>query len=393
MLASIKNNQLLRSAFTVSKGDKLLPDNPRAIVREVFWNMNTTQSKIAEQTQIPQQTVSRLVKGLIDQGVLRVNEEKDESSTATKSSKGKSASGIAPNPAFAYSFGLSVLLDAISVAVLDFTGEVVDTLILELDDMGIESVLRKAVAMANELIETHAIPTDRILGMGVGISGFFSSTDGKMNTHHAIEEWADINIAETVAEAFQLPTWVVNDGTGAAAGEGIAGVGRQYKNFVYLFVSSAFGGGLVNNGDMIRGTHGNAGELGDMLPAKLYSHPNLQLLQRILSKHGVDVPSIYKLNETFDPNWPGVDEWIYKVQDSFDLVATASSALLDSQAIIIGGHIPTQLAEKVIPRIDVYAQFRRGAKRPLPEIVCAEVTRSPVAVGAATLPLREWFLE
>lgn len=109
MLASIKNNQLLRSAFTVSKGDKLLPDNPRAIVREVFWNMNTTQSKIAEQTQIPQQTVSRLVKSLIEQGVLRVNEEKEER-IATKSSRGKSASGIAPNPEFAYSFGLSVLL-------------------------------------------------------------------------------------------------------------------------------------------------------------------------------------------------------------------------------------------------------------------------------------------
>lgn len=393
MLASTKNNQLLRSAFSISKGDKLLPDNPRAIVREVFWNMNISQSKIAEHTQIPQQTVSRLVKGLIEQGVLKVSDEK-EGVGASKSAptKGKSASGIVPNPAFAYSFGLSVLLDAISVAVLDFTGQIVDTRVLELDDMGIESVLRKAVAMAKDLIDTHAIPQERILGMGVGISGFFSSTDGKMNTHHAIEEWADINIAETVAEAFQLPTWVVNDGTGAAAGEGIAGVGRRYKNFVYLFVSSAFGGGLVNNGDMIRGTHGNAGELGDMLPAKLYSHPNLQLLQRILSKHGIDVPSIYRLNENFDPNWPGVDEWIYKVQDSFDLVATASSALLDSQAIIIGGHIPTKLAEKVIPRIDVYAQFRRGAKRPLPEIVSAEVTRSPVAVGAATLPFREWFL-
>ena len=385
MLASVKNLALLRSAFTLSKGEKLLQDNPRAIVREVFWNSDLTQREISSRTKIPQQTVSRLVNALIEQGVLRTVDD-------PVSKKGKNSLSLEPNPEYAYSFGLSVLLDAISVAIIDFKGTVVDTVLVELDDMGIDAVLNKAVSLTHSLIDKHAIDASRILGMGVGISGFFSSTDGKMNTHHAIEEWADINIAETVAEAFQLPTWVVNDGTGAAAGEGIAGVGRRYKNFVYLFISSAFGGGLINNGDMIRGTHGNAGELGDMLPAKLYSHPNLQLLQRILMKHGIDVPSIYRLKENFDPNWPGVDEWIYKVQDSFDLVVTASSALLDSQAIIIGGHIPTKLAEKVIPRIDVYAQFRRGAKRPLPEIVCAEVTDSPVAVGAATLPLRYWFL-
>ena len=381
MLTSARNNQLLRGNFELGKGEKLLQDNPKAIVKEVFWTHGITQRAISVATKIPQQTVSRLVITLIEDGLIR-----------GVGDSGKVSTGLEPNPEYAYSYGLSILLDAISIALMNFKGEVVATKHVELDDMGIASVLSKAVAEFDAMSAKHQIDNERILGIGVGISGFFSSTDGKMNTHHAIEEWADINIAETVADAFNLPTWVVNDGTGAAAGEGIAGVGRKYKNFVYFFVSSAFGGGLINNGDMIRGTHGNAGELGDMLPAKLYSHPNLKLLERILLKNGVDVPSMYRLNEVFDPEWPGVDEWIYKVQDSFDLVATASSALLDSQAIIIGGHIPTKLAQKVIPRIDVYAQFRRGAKRPMPEIVCAGVTECPVAVGAATLPIRDWFL-
>lgn len=381
MLTSLKNNQFLRGAFTLGKGDKLLQDNPKAIVKQVFWKPGITQREISAATKIPQQSVSRLVNSLLEDGIIR-----------GACDSGKPSSGLEPNPNYAYCYGLSILLDAISIALMNFKGEVVATKFIALDDMGISAVLSRAVQEVEEMSSVNNIDSARVLGIGVGISGFFSSTDGKMNTHHAIEEWADINIAETVAEAFQLPSWVVNDGTGAAAGEGIAGAGRRYKNFVYFFVSTAFGGGLINNGDMIRGTHGNAGELGDMLPAKLYSHPNLKLLERILLKHGVDVPSMYQLNETFDPDWPGVDEWIYKVQDSFDLVATASSALLDSQAIIIGGHIPTKLAEKVIPRIDVYAQFRRGAKRPMPEIVCAEVTDCPVAVGAATLPMRDWLL-
>jgi predicted NBD/HSP70 family sugar kinase len=226
----------------------------------------------------------------------------------------------------------------------------------------------------------------------VGISGFFSSTDGKMNTHKYIDNWAQVNISQIISEHFNLPTWVVNDGTGAAAGEGIAGAGRGYKNFVYLFISTAFGGGLISNNEILRGTFGNAGELGDMLPPKLYSHPNLELLKRILIKNGINVPSIYELRDNFDVNWPGVDEWIYRVQESLDLIATCSSALLDTQAIIIGGHIPKALTEKIIPRIEVYAQFRRGEKRPQPKIIAADVIQNPVAVGAASLPLRELCL-
>ncbi|WP_239059398.1 ROK family transcriptional regulator [Alteromonas hispanica] len=305
MLTSLKNNQFLRGAFTLGKGDKLLQDNPKAIVKQVFWKPGITQREISAATKIPQQSVSRLVNSLLEDGIIR-----------GACDSGKPSSGLEPNPNYAYCYGLSILLDAISIALMNFKGEVVATKFIALDDMGISAVLSRAVQEVEEMSSVNNIDSARVLGIGVGISGFFSSTDGKMNTHHAIEEWADINIAETVAEAFQLPSWVVNDGTGAAAGEGIAGAGRRYKNFVYFFVSTAFGGGLINNGDMIRGTHGNAGELGDMLPAKLYSHPNLKLLERILLKHGVDVPSMYQLNETFDPDWPGVDEWIYKVQDS-----------------------------------------------------------------------------
>lgn len=386
MLAAQQNHQLFKNNFTLGKGDKLFQDNERAILKQIFWRDDMTQSRLSDITKTPQQTMSRLIKALIEKGVVKQTDE------LIQSVRGKPAYRLKLESDYAYTFGLSILLNAIALAVMDFEGRVIDSKMVLLDDMSIDNVLGKTRELIDELAEAHHIAPQKILGLGVGISGFFSSMDGKMNTHHSIEEWSQINIANLVSSYFNLPSWVVNDGTGAAAGEGVAGNGRKYKNFVYLFVSAAFGGGLVNDGDVIRGTYGNAGELGDMLPSKLYSHPNLELFRRIIAKYGVEIPSVYTLNETYDPTWAGIDEWLYKVQDSFDLVATCSSALLDAQAIVIGGHIPKALAEKVIERIDVYAQFRRGAKRPLPEIVVAEVTQHPVAVGAATLPLRELCL-
>ena len=380
---SSDNSRYLRSGFALGKGNKLFQDIERDIIKIVFWEKRVTQSQLVAATKIPQQTASRLLKGLIEDKVLRLTQE------MIPNPKGKPGFGIEINPDYACTFGVSILLDAVGVAVMDFAGNVMASKLHEMDDMSIDHVLGTAQRLVKELTEECKLDETRVLGMGVGISGFFSSMDGKMNTHHMLEDWAQVDIVQIVSRHFQLPTWVVNDGTAAAAGEGVAGVGCSYKNFVYLFVSSAFGGGVVNNSEVLRGTYGNAGEVGDMLPTKLYAHPNLELLKRILKKNGVNFSSIYNLHEEFDPDWPGVEEWIFKVQDSFDLVATCCSALLDVEAIVIGGHIPKALAQKVIPRIDVYAQFRRGAKRPMPKIVVSGVEKHPVAIGAATIPLRE----
>lgn len=383
---SLNNSNLLRSGFELGKGDKLFQDIERDIIKVVFWEQCVTQSHIVSATRIPQQTVSRLLKSLTQHGVIM------QTDTLIPNKKGKPGFGIALNPEYGFTFGLAILLDAISVAVMDFTGKVIYTHMQLMSDMSINNVLKSAQKLVDDISAEHNIASEKVLGMGVGISGFFSSMDGKMNTHHMLEEWSQVDIIDIVSKHFQLPTWVVNDATGAAAGEGVAGIGREYKNFVYMFVSAAFGGGIVNNGDVLRGTYGNAGELGDMLPPKLYAHPNLELLKRILKKNGVAVDSIYDLHDNFDPEWPGVEEWLFKVQDSFDLVATCCSALLDAEAIIIGGHIPKELAKKVIARTEVYAQFRRGAKRPMPKLVVSNINNFPVSIGAATLPFRELCL-
>ncbi|PKH33617.1 ROK family protein [Shewanella sp. ALD9] len=385
-MISLNNSKLLRSGFSLGKGNKLFQDIERDIIRVVFWDKMVTQSSIVSATKIPQQTVSRLLKTLTQNGVLLQTE------TLLPNPKGKPGFGITLNPHYACTFGLSILLDAISIAVMDFSGNVLYSCLEEMSDMSIANVLKSADTLVENVFNECDIKPEKVLGMGVGISGFFSSMDGKMNTHHMLEEWSQIDIVDIISSHFSLPTWILNDGTSAAAGEGVTGIGRKYKNFVYLFVSSAFGGGIVNNAEVLLGTYGNAGELGDMLPPKLYAHPNLELLKRILKKNGLDITSIYDMNDEFDVNWPGVEEWIYKVQDSFDLVATCCSALLDAEAIIIGGHIPKALAQKVIARTEVYAQFRRGAKRPLPQIVVSGVDKYPVCIGAATIPLRQLCL-
>jgi hypothetical protein len=218
-MLSSNNSNHLRAGFELGKGNKLFQDVEREIIKLIFWTNEVTQSRIVEATRVPQQTVSRFVNSLIERGVLQ------QSNRTQLSSRGKPGFELEPNPQYAYCFGISILLDAIAVALVDFKGQVLCSRLTEMSDMSIENVLTQAEILVDEITKTHQLSESKILGMGVGISGFFSSMDGKMNTHHRLEEWAEVDIAQIISSRFSLPTWVVNDATAAAAGEGIAGVG------------------------------------------------------------------------------------------------------------------------------------------------------------------------
>lgn len=379
MLRTFSPN-LIRPNFELGKGEKLFQDAERIVIKQVFWESACNQRTIVENTGIPQQTVSRTVKSLMERNILQYLPEQQD---------GKRRQNLTTNPDFAFAYGISISLDTISVAIINFQGTVLATTLIPLDDLSVTRVLNAAAETLEQQREQCGVPADSILGIGVGLSGFFINEHGKMNTHSKLNAWADINIAEVISQHFQLPTWVTNDASTAAAGEGIAGIGRRYKNFVYFYISSAFGGGLISNNDMLTGTFGNAGELGDMIPPKFYVHPNLELLRQILIKNGVEIDSVYDIIDHYQDNWTGIDEWIFKVKDALSLVATCSSALVDTQAIIIGGDIPKALTQRLIPQIDIYAQNRRGVTRPLPEVMASTIDTSPVAIGAASLPLRE----
>lgn len=380
MLSSFERS-LLSPNFRLGKGKKLFQEQERLVIKHAFFS-SATQRDIIDQTKIPQQTISRIVKSLLERKVLQqISRESD-------GSRGQPGYFLECYPDYAYCVGIAILTDSISISIMDFKGSVVFSGQLNLANMSVKNVMTHLRALFDDAINKSNISAAKILGIGVAISGYFIDNQNKINTHNMLNEWAEIDIAKLISNEYHYPVWVENDATAAAAGEGIVGIGKQTSNFVYLFISTGFGGGIIINGDVMRGTHGNAGEVGDMIPPKLFVHPNLENLRQILINNDVNIKTICELLESFDINWPGNAEWVYKVKDAVSLVASSSAALLDIQAIVIGGHIPKELAKLLIQDIQIYAQHRRSSSRPVPEILLSQTDFEPVAVGAASIPFR-----
>jgi glucokinase len=70
---------------------------------------------------------------------------------------------------------------------------------------------------------------------------------------------------ERLHEIYGLPVQIENDANAVALGEHRYGAGRGVANLVYLTISTGIGGGLILDGQLRRGEHGLAGEIGHMV--------------------------------------------------------------------------------------------------------------------------------
>jgi predicted NBD/HSP70 family sugar kinase len=231
----------------------------------------------------------------------------------------------------------------------------------------------------------------RLFGLGIAISGFFIGEGAKVNPPDLLEDWALVDVEAILAERFRLPVWVDNDGNAAALAEAMFGLGRQYNSFAYMYFSTGFGGGIIQDGKVWRGRNGNAGEFAGTIPLEGFAHPNLENLRKLLVADGIDVPSVAELSAQFDPNWPAIEVWLEQVAPALNIAASAASAVIDPDAIVLGGVLPQSLGQKMIERIRFSSGPRRGLIRPVPEVLCAEVTEEAAAVGAAAAPLKAHF--
>ena len=371
--------------FYAANGLQVLSRSECRVLGAVVRGGEAGQPALVKTTGLAQQSISRIVKRLVAVGALT------EGNKVFSGRRGQPGLSVRLTPEFAYTFGVSMMTDAIAVALFDFSGSVLDERHHGLPAMTRSAVLDAAENIVDRMIHAHQIPLQRVFGMGVSISGRFIGPGAVYNTPSLLDDWALTAVDRLFEERFDMPVWVENDGNASAVGESLVGVGREFDNFAYLYLDTLLGGGIIMNHELMRGTNGNGGEIGLLLPRNIYQHPSLESLRQTLGEYGVECGGISAMIRNFDPGWPGIDEWITKTRSSFSLLCSALAAILDPEAIVFGGRMPTSLARRVIPYVDIYNDSRRGKPRALPQLLVSKAGGDASAIGAAALPFKDHF--
>ncbi|MFI7605068.1 ROK family glucokinase [Micromonospora sp. NPDC049366] len=142
------------------------------------------------------------------------------------------------------------------------------------DDTGTVLVQTRRDTPADDVAKTRDVITDlvselaagrTIEAVGIGAAGWIDASRSIVQFAPNLA-WRDEPLRDYVSNQVGLPVIVENDGNVAAWAEFRYGAAREADDSMVMFtIGTGVGGGIVLGGELVRGAHGIAAELGHML--------------------------------------------------------------------------------------------------------------------------------
>lgn len=125
-----------------------------------------------------------------------------------------------------------------------------------------EAVVRDIVAAIQALRERFGVA--QLAGAGVAVPGFIRIQDGVVANSSNLPSLEGFPLRDEIGGKLGTPVILENDANAAALGEKWLGAGRDASDLILLTLGTGIGGGIILNGQIMRGRDGMAGEFGHM---------------------------------------------------------------------------------------------------------------------------------
>ena len=370
--------------------------NERVVLQAIRLHGALPQADIARLTHLTAQTVSLIIARLEGDGLLLRLEP-------LRGKVGQPSVPIALNPDGAFSIGLKIGRRSMDALLLDFTGGVRERLSLAYPFPDPDTLFDEIGARLRLLRKTlKPALRERLHGVGIAAPLSLGGWQQLLGIDPALaRKWHRIDIRERVAAlpaTAGLPVEFAKDSAAACVAELVAGQGRNIRNFLYLFVDTFIGGGLVLDSHLRGGSDGNAGAVGSLplglsdadpgrLPSQLLSKASLWNLEALYAKGGLDVGAWADARATQDPWRPWTLGWLREACPAIALAVNSAACLLDLDAVIIDGSFSRELLAELLAAtaqaLDRYDW--EGVARPA--LLAGTIGSDARAMGGALLPL------
>ncbi|MEU0535445.1 ROK family transcriptional regulator [Amycolatopsis tolypomycina] len=226
----------------------------RAVILDVIRAAGTiSRVGIATATGMTGATVSTVVRGLIDDGLV-------VETGRAESTGGKRRVLLQLDPAARFAVGIHLDQAGVTYALTDLSGAVVArTSRPGPGSATAAEVVAEMAAEAATLVTGAGIDRTRLLGFGLVFPGPLAPAGV---TPPSMRQWLEYPLGEELRRVTGLPVQVENDAAAAALGELWSGGAGTSATFAAVYMGTGIGAGLLVNGLTFRGTSGNTGEVG-----------------------------------------------------------------------------------------------------------------------------------
>ena len=166
------------------------------------------------------------------------------------------------DPTAGYVVGIDIGRAWIRVAAADLSGEIVARRDERNRARSATALVRSVAAVAHEVVEAAGLTWKQVAHTVVGGPGVFDPDSDRLRHAPNVPGWSRPGVMSELREALPPTVALDNDANLAAVGERSYGSGRDASTFVYVSVGTGIGMGVIIDGELYRGAHGAAGEVG-----------------------------------------------------------------------------------------------------------------------------------
>ena len=111
-------------------------------------------------------------------------------------------------------------------------------------------------------MEDRGLKVADVVGAGLGVPGAVRG-ESFVAPCVNLDQWGNFDVATSLSRLLGgIPVKVANDANAAALGEMAHGGGEGYENVVFVTLGTGVGGGVIQDGRLLCGSHGAGGEIG-----------------------------------------------------------------------------------------------------------------------------------
>jgi predicted NBD/HSP70 family sugar kinase len=367
--------------------------NERVVLQTIRLHGPMPKADLARLTNLSTQTISLIINRLLDEGLVLKLE-------ALRGKVGQPSVPIALDPDGAFSIGIKIGRRSLDVLLIDFLGQARERSSLSYTFPDPDTLFGE---IEKQLAHIHALlgpaRARRISGIGIAAPLALGGWQKLLGiAPEQAEIWNRINIRERVQAMTALPVQFAKDTAAACVAELVAGRGRSIKSYLYVFVDTFIGGGLVIDSNLRGGLHGNAGAIGSiplglaqrdnkLPPEQLLSAASLFNLELLFVAAGLDGAACFDGRALRAPWRKHTLAWLDDAARAIALAINSATCLLDLDSVIIDGSCERSLLDELLPQVEAALGYYswEGVRRP--SVFGGTIGSDARAIGGALLPL------
>jgi predicted NBD/HSP70 family sugar kinase len=367
--------------------------NERVVLQAIRLHGSVPKAELARLTGLTPQTIGLITSRLEEDGLLIRH-------APVRGRIGQPSVPMALAADGAFAVGIKVGRRSTDWLLVDFTGHVRERISVTYAFPDAATLISLIGVNLGLLARSLGTLQPRLVGVGVAAPlqfGGWHRLLGLPKTQS--DDWNRIDLRAQIQHMTELPVSFAKDTSAACVAELVAGRGRDLKSFLYLFVDTFVGGGLVLDSKPQRGARGNAGAVASLplemaglnSPPQLVTQASLWELEQAFKAVGLDAAAAYDDRAMQEPFAALTELWVSKASNALAHSIVSATALLDVEAVVMDGSCCPSLVEKLIAATtNSLANYNWEGLWPV-RLVAGSIGSDARALGGALLPLHANF--